>query len=320
LNGNQVYSSSISSNNTCPATTPGIYTVAVTKNGASSSSDGFTLTAGGQFSGQNENYVVTNTIQVKDVTTTGQVDVLTKTGNAQSLQYFDGLGRPMQAVSTQGSPSGNDIVQPIVYDAYGREPKKHLPVAPVTHDGWYKRDLIDNAGNYAGVAAANVYNNGTGDKIDDSSQPYSETVFEASPLNRILKQGAPGTAWQPLGGTYAEPSPNDHSIKKAYVYNGPNEVILLDYNETTKRIGLDDTNYYVANRLYVNKTKDEHNKEVIEYVDKDGRTILKKVQTLDGSQTVYAETYYIYDDFGNLMVVLPPEAMKRVRTIFNIQP
>jgi Domain of unknown function (DUF6443) len=50
----------------------------------------------------------------------------------QNVQYFDGLGRPMQSVSTQGSPTQKDIVQTIVYDAFGRESKKYLPVSTNT--------------------------------------------------------------------------------------------------------------------------------------------------------------------------------------------
>ncbi|NJM26090.1 MAG: hypothetical protein HC859_11990, partial [Bacteroidia bacterium] len=71
---------------------------------------------------------------------------------------------------------------------------------------------------------------------------------------------------------------------------------------------LTNTGYYEANQLMANKTIDEHNNEVIEYVDKQGRTVLKKVQYKEESGTkYYAETYYIYDDFGQLMLVLPPE-------------
>ena len=46
---------------------------------------------------------------------------------ALEVQYFDGLGRPIQTVKAKASPLGYDIVQPIVYDAYGRENKKYLP-------------------------------------------------------------------------------------------------------------------------------------------------------------------------------------------------
>ena len=43
------------------------------------------------------------------------------------IQYFDGLGRPIQNVQVGSSPQGNDIIQHIAYDNLGRESRKHLP-------------------------------------------------------------------------------------------------------------------------------------------------------------------------------------------------
>src|SRR5882757_58834 len=37
----------------------------------------------------------------------------------QTTRYFDGLGRPLQTVVKQISPSGKDMVTPVVYDAFG---------------------------------------------------------------------------------------------------------------------------------------------------------------------------------------------------------
>lgn len=117
-------------------------------------------------------------------------------------QYLDGLGRPVQTVFKQGSPGLKDIVQPIVYDAFGRESRKYLPVVPQTEtSGLYKPNIIDASGNYTGVAL-NFYNNPS-DNIADDSKPFAETVYE-SPLNRIKKIGSAGTAWQPnpMASTY----------------------------------------------------------------------------------------------------------------------
>lgn len=311
-NPNPIKVSSGPGDNTYITAQQGTYTVKVTKSGSSGESDPFTLS--GQFDNQNQNYIITNTIQRKGVAPSDNIENLTKESNTQAAHYFDGLGRPMQTVATQGSPEGRDIVQPVVYDEFGREVRIYLPVVPQSSDGWFKPDLINSSGNYTGVAA-DFYT--TGGAIATDSKPYAETIFEASPLNRVLRQGAPGEAWQPgQAGTYAEPSPADHSVKKAYEFNRADEVMLLNYNVETHQIGLGATSYYAINQLQANKTKDEHNREVIEYVDKEGQTILKKVEIEEANGVKnYAETYYIYDDFGTLVMVLPPEATLRIKAL-----
>ncbi|MDQ6482660.1 DUF6443 domain-containing protein, partial [Dyadobacter sp. LHD-138] len=57
------------------------------------------------------------------------------------VQYIDGLGRPVQTVSVGQSAEGTDIVQPIAYDALGRQPKAYLPYASGSH-GSYKDNAL----------------------------------------------------------------------------------------------------------------------------------------------------------------------------------
>ncbi len=76
---------------------------------------------------------------------------------------------------------------------------------------------------------------------------------------------------------------------------------------------LEFTNVFEAGRLRKNITKDEHNNVIQEYIDLEGRTILKRVQAHEtGSPEEWADTYYIYDERGNLRYVLPPEAVKAI--------
>ncbi len=109
-----------------------VYAVRVTGGGLTTMSDVFTVYS---YEDQDINFIITNTVQSKGITTTDAVMGLTAESNIQSIQYYDGLGRLVQDVITQGSPSSHDIVKPTVYDAYGREYRKYLPVAPNTNNG-----------------------------------------------------------------------------------------------------------------------------------------------------------------------------------------
>lgn len=257
-----------------------------------------------------QNYILTVTPQ-KPSTDLGVTTFLTE-GNRQSDQvtdqivYYDGLGRPVQSIVVKGSPKGKDIMQHTEYDEFGRQSKEYLPFTLSNIGAYLAKTTVEDE-------LADFYVNPPTDVANGGGYPYSEKVFENSPLNRILKQGAPGEPWQPNNLNPAE----DRSIKMSYESNETNEVVLFTYDPNTDMIST--TEHYEPNQLYKNKTLDEHNNEVIEYVDKQGRTVLKKVQyktETDGTKR-YAETYYIYDDFGNLVVVLPPEAVKQMGTLFS---
>jgi len=265
---------------------------------------------------QNENYIITNTL-LEPQTDVNAVENLLVTQRSQTTQYFDGLGRPMQTVSTQGSPNKKDLVQTIVYDAFGRESKKYLPVVTNTVDGWYKPNLVDPVtGNYINQAL-NFYNNGLTDKISDDTRPFSEAIFEPSPLNRPSQEFGVGQNWKD----------NNKLIQHQYLINvsgtlADQEQVIAWKVDATGRPFRDPAvntsvsgGYYTTGQLSIKSTKDEQGNEVREYNDKEGRTILKKVQVVGGTAQTnndshWAMTYYIYDDLGNLSVVLPPEAVK----------
>jgi hypothetical protein len=240
----------------------------------------------------------------------------------KNITYFDGLGRPMQSTAIQGSPDRKDIITPIVYDEFGREAKKYLPFVSGSN-GSYKPNssIIDANGNYAGIAET-FYDDLT-DDIADDPRPFSEVFFEPSPLNRPDREYGPGQAWAPTG--------NDKPIKHAYLSN----VHSLTGSETAEAIiawnvdeagtlgketfvdGFIETGgYYSSNQLYVKITLDEHGNAVREYTNKQGQVILKKVQAESNSSDLnntdhWACTYYVYDDLGNLRIVLPPEGVKQ---------
>ncbi len=228
----------------------------------------------------------------------------------KTTQFFDGLGRPIQTVSVQASPSKKDLVVPIKYDEFGREAKKYLPYTSGSN-GAYKEDVLDEA-QYKNSRQYNFYQ--YDNLVAGDVAPYSVTNFEPSPLNRVAKEGAPGADWQPDAvNSY---SSTDHSTKMNYGTNVANEVFLFSYTYPTSAntlgsIVLSPQGFYTAGQLYKNSVKDEHLKEKIEYKDKEGKVILRKVQA---TTTTYAQTYYIYDDFNNLVGVIQPEAVNTLVT------
>jgi hypothetical protein len=218
-----------------------------------------------------------------------------------AINYFDGLGRTLQSVIKQGSVSMKDVVQPMSYDSYGRQTTTYLPYTSGT-DGSLKLDFLPKEHSSYLTSPQYLFYQNTA-KVAMDNSPYTQSIIENSELNRVLKLGAPGTAWQPNSDPY---SMTDNTVKKRNELNTANEVLQLSYDPATGTFTGTNT-YYGANLLLANRTYDEHNNEVVEYVDKEGRTICKKVKA---DATQYAITYYIYDLHGNLVAVLPPEAVK----------
>jgi hypothetical protein len=281
------------------------------------------------------NYIIGTDVLVDNVYTTNDAHQLPVGSRSQTTQFFDGLGRPLQNVAWQASPSNQDIIQPAVYDAAGREAKKYLPVTGGT-DGWYKgtSTIIDPAtGNYIGIAQP-FYQPGSDNAVADDIVPYSETIFEASPLNRPTKTYGAGSSW--AAQSTANPDGADKYIESQYTVNVHGEGLFPEEKITAWKINssgslerelavtgtIESGGYYSSGQLKIQITIDESGNSVREYVNKEGKIILKKTQVTAGSTNLnnamdWALTYYVYDDFGNLAFVLPPEAVEAVKSSSN---
>lgn len=142
------------------------------------------------------NYIISAAARISGFTTSDALAIAPVSEVSDEVVYLDGLGRTVQKVNVQASPNKKDVVRPVVYDGYGRQLRDYLPVAPQAEtSGSYKASIVNASGDYTG-AAANFYNN-PADKIADDVKPFSQTVVEPSPLNRIRKIGGFGLAWQP---------------------------------------------------------------------------------------------------------------------------
>jgi RHS repeat-associated protein len=241
----------------------------------------------------------------------------------QATQYFDGLGRPIQTVVKQGSlatgGTAADMVSAMVYDEFGREQHKFLPfVASTTgtntsvNDGKFKLNPFQQQAAFYNAATSPIAGQG-------EIYFYGKTNFEASPLNRVMDTYAPGTSWV---GSEGNAEPQRRNVQMKYAINTLTDEVKIwtvTNNATMGVLGTYATAAtYPAGELYKNITTDEHKKQVIEFKDKEGKVILKKVQLTatadDGTGSGYSGwlcTYYVYDDFNQLRAVFQPEAVKQ---------
>src|SRR5690554_1425045 len=164
-----------------------------------------------------QNYVKTTTYKVPTATP------LSASPDAEdglvNVTYFDGLGRPIQQIAHKQSASGKDIITHIEYDEFGRQVKDYLPYVAGRSGGNMVFDPIarDNT--------ISFYEN---DWVAPTSVPFSEKQLENSPLGRVLKQGAPGEAWQ---------LDQNHTINFEYRTNANDEVKLFKASTTTMSNG-----------------------------------------------------------------------------------
>ncbi|MBI3221124.1 MAG: fibronectin type III domain-containing protein, partial [Bacteroidetes bacterium] len=241
------------------------------------------------------NYIKSIMVNKAGVSLDSELASLNLQEKAESISFFDDFGRPIQNVSKQQSPSQQDLIEPISYDLLGREVIKYLPYSTGS-DGWIKLDFIpaDNPSyNSTGSPHYSFYNS-TSDKIADDTRPFSETVFEASPLNRPLQGFGPGQAWKD----------NNKAVTHGYLVNidgtaaGQERIIAWDVDTNGLPVKSTTTNaslsagYYLTGQLNVKSTKDEHGNEVREYVDKEGHTILKKVQVFSGTPQTNNDSHW----------------------------
>ncbi len=198
-----------------------------------------------------------------------------------SIQYFDGLGRPSQTVQVGMTPKGADLVSMTEYDGFGRESLKWMPT-----------NIEGNFGKFVDVSSMKS----TAKSRYNDQNPFIETGYEPSPLNRVSAQWGAGQDWRDAS----------RANRIDYQTNIANDVVLYQMDGEN----LKNARYYDASQLYVTKSTDEENHEVYEFKDKQGQVILKRAMAEDGPHN----TYYVYDDFGNLRYVLSPEASDRMMT------
>ncbi|MGE8553345.1 MAG: DUF6443 domain-containing protein [Chryseobacterium jejuense] len=215
----------------------------------------------------------------------------TATKSSETVQYFDGLGRPKQVVNVKASPQGKDVFTHIEYDQFGRQVKDYLPVP--------------QGGTLNGAIVPNPLSN-AGNTPYGSEKIYSEKIVENSPLNRVQQQIQVGNDWssKPVKFGYEANIAGDvyNFVTSTIFQNGATlSTIKVSENNSVSNNG-----YYNANTLYKNIIEDEDGNKTIEFKNGQGHTLLARKS--DGAQNV--DTYYVYNEYNQLAFVIPPKAMR----------
>ena len=247
------------------------------------------------------NYVREHDVLTTGLTTWTAIDQLPIGSKLQSTTYLDGLGRTIQQVGKQMATPASGGTTPGAaqahygvfqkYDAMGREPVKYMPYSTTNQAGTYKTTASGDQSAY--YANANTYNETT---------PFATVTFDNSPLNRIANVKEPGASWAASAGNSVNYDMNTAADNV--------QIWGTDYTQGDAPINL---GAYPANRLFKDSYTDVNGNQVIDFIDKSGKIILKKIQAVTGPTDPYTGwncTYNVYDDFGLLRFQIQPEGIK----------
>uniref|UniRef100_UPI001FCC8AC7 DUF6443 domain-containing protein n=1 Tax=Bacteroides rodentium TaxID=691816 RepID=UPI001FCC8AC7 len=200
-----------------------------------------------------------------------------ESGNVQvSICYTDGLGRPAQQVDYRASPSGKDLVSLQEYTSLDVPEKHWLPVA-FSAGGAY------TAPSSVTAQARTSY----GD-----TAPYDMSSYEEPVYRRLCEEYGAGQLWHD----------NRKRVQTVYLTNKTGDSRLdcirykVDGNSPVP------SGSYASGELSVLQTTDEDGNSSYQFTDKLGRRVLQRRVSANGNH----DTYYVYDNRGNLRFVLPP--------------
>ena len=195
------------------------------------------------------------------------------------IDYYDGLGRKFQTVAAQATMDGKDIVTAYRYDNKGRESGVTVPFCKngsgeFAHNAGYKNRIYHGDGKAA-----------------------TSTVYDNSPLDRIVRTYKPGEAYQSQG--------EGHYTATAYGVNSSNEVMRLELDGN----GFTVCGHHTAATLHKTVTTDEDGSQLELFTDARGNNILERRKA---GNNIYADTYYVYDAKNRPKVVVSPQGSKKL--------
>ncbi len=251
--------------------------------------------------------ITTNSIRTYSAVAPFTTDEAVRTASYRDVQttisYFDGIGRGLQDIMLNGAyasgSSPKDLVNASTYDQYGRVVYSYLPFASDTVAGAFRMNPFQLQQAFYGSILSG----------QSETFYYGKTEFEASPLSRPIKTLAPGNNW--VG--------SSRGVDVKYHVNlAGDSVRKIDVVDVAGGWATYQANgFYSAGELRKTISVDEHGKQVIEFKDKEGKVLLKKVQHWGNTDTGNGQGYtgwlttiYVYDAMGRLRLVVQPVGVR----------
>ena len=198
-----------------------------------------------------------------------------------TIDYYDGLGRPIQTIQQGASGETLDLCTITEYNSYGLPYRQWLPIEGEQYNGSYI--YPDDAKSIART----FYND---------SHPFTETEYERTMELKESKQYGPGEFWHN----------GDEGITTHRGLNSKDDDLYgctrFDVSATGALIK---NGTYDAGTLDYEEVRDESNVDIVKFYDLDKRLLLERKVSLYGETL---ETYYVYNICGLLTYVIPPKA------------
>lgn len=198
--------------------------------------------------------------------------------------YKDGFGMPLMTINRNGS--SRDIITPYDLRTVGGLSVTYLSYPDTAHCKFRTQPFAGQGSYYLNRFP------------EEKVTAYSKTELTTENGIRVTKRYAPGlqNVGMQRGVTSSEHTCLNDELPALYYSN----------DQVCKwSVG------YPANSLIITKEVDMHGAESIMYYDKSNRLLCKKVKDNNssvGNTSGYLSTFYLYNELGKLMYIVPPKA------------
>ncbi|MFY7665515.1 DUF6443 domain-containing protein [Flavobacterium sp.] len=257
------------------------------------------------FHTSSEGVTVTETIYKQPTTV-----VLTNPTQTQAdvvVRHYDSWSRLDQTRMIKGSTDSKDLVQIVKFDNYGRTPKTFLPHVESTSLSFNPNSESQQSTFYSSLSGS----------LPSNSFPFYETVFDANLESTVLEQSAPGLDWSLQSNikhtvrTTLSTNITSDQVRKITVNVTNTTTIGAAFTASLNQQGLFPENSLIKivtrNENWV--TNDGELNTSVSFYNQAGKLLVSRtfLPPLPGTTVCQkVDTYYVYDDFGNLSFVIPP--------------